>query len=159
MGKSSAREKRLKAIAQILTEENIESQEELQSILIERGFSLTQATLSRDLKEMKVAKTPDATGEYFYKLPTLALPQQKPIRHGMSSSFFKNGIINIEFTGQFAVIRTPSGYAEGIAQDIDTNNIPGIMGTIAGNDTILVILRENINKENLITSFKILFSS
>ena len=76
----------------------------------------------------------------------------------MTSPFFRHGIINIEFSGQFAVLKTPGGYARGVAQDIDTNNIPGIMATIAGNDTVLVILRENSNKADIILSLKLLFA-
>ena len=155
----SEKEKRQDAISQILTDEKIDSQEKILRLLISQGHSLTQATLSRDFKEMKVAKTPDTSGGYVYKLPVLNLPQQKPERQGMTSSFTRSGIINIEFAGQFAVIKTPAGYAHGIAQDIDANKIPGVMGTIAGNDTILVLLREGSNKENLITSLKLLFSN
>lgn len=155
--KESAKEKRQKAIKDIVSKNNIESQDQIQKQLEELGFTLTQATLSRDIREMKIAKTPDTSGEYYYRLPGVNLPQPSSTRHGMTSSFARHGIINIEFSGQFAVIKTPAGYAQGIAHDIEVNNIPGVMGTIAGNDTVLVILRENSNKSHLITSLNILF--
>lgn len=153
------KEERQDTIAKILSTEIIESQEEMLRMLIARGYELTQATLSRDFKELKIAKTPDASGRYYYQMPRITLPQQKPIRHGITSSFTRQGIINIDFSDQFAVIKTPEGYANGIARDIDINNIHGVMGTIAGNDTVLVIFRENSNKENLIASLKILFDN
>jgi len=156
--KKPGKEERQEAIAQILGNSSIESQEELLKQLSDRGFELTQATLSRDFREMKVAKTPDAAGNYFYRLPGIQLPQPKSEKFGMTSPFFRHGIINIEFSGQFAVLKTPGGYARGVAHDIDTNNIPGIMATIAGNDTVLVILRENSNKADIILSLKLLFA-
>ena len=156
--KKPVKEERQEAISQILSKNAIEGQEELLKLLSEKGFDLTQATLSRDFREMKIAKTPDAEGNYFYRLPGIQLPQPKKERFGMTSSFSRHGVINIEFSGQLAVIKTPGGYARGIAQDIDINNIPGIMATIAGNDTVLVILRENSNKADIIHSLKLLFS-
>lgn len=156
--KKPGKEERQEVIAEILSKNAIESQEELLQQLSERGFELTQATLSRDFREMKVAKTPDAAGNYFYRLPGIKLPQPKADKFGMTSSFSRHGIINIEFSGQLAVIKTPGGYARGVAQDIDINNIPGVMATIAGGDTVLIVLRENCNKADIINSLKLLFS-
>lgn len=156
--KKPGKEERQEAIAQILSKNSIESQEELLKQLSERGFELTQATLSRDFREMKVAKTPDAAGNYFYRLRGIQLPRPRAEKFGMTSPFSRHGIINIEFSGQLAVLKTPGGYAHGIAQDIDTNNIPGVMATVAGNDTVLVILRENSNKAEIINSLKLLFA-
>ena len=121
------KEERQKAIEQILTSASIENQEDILNQLELRGFSITQATLSRDFREMKVAKTPDASGKYFYRLPDIRLPKTDTGKHGITSSFLRHGIINIEFSGQLAVIKTPAGYARGIASDIDVNNFSGIM--------------------------------
>ena len=155
--KKPGKEERQEAITQILGKNSIESQEELLQLLSDKGFELTQATLSRDFREMKVAKTPDAAGNYFYRLPGIKLPQPKADKFGMTSPFSRHGIINIEFSGQLAVIKTPGGYARGVAQDIDINNIPGVMATVAGSDTVLVVLRENSNKADIINALKLLF--
>lgn len=152
------KQERQEAISEILSKHDIDSQEEVLSLLTDKGFELTQATLSRDFREMMVAKTPDASGNYYYRLPGLHLPQTKSEKFGMATSFYRQGMINIEFSGQMVVIKTPGGYARGVAQDIDSNAIPGIMATIAGSDTVLVVLRENANKVNIIESLKILFS-
>lgn len=155
--RKTIKEERQKAIEEILTSASIESQEDILNQLETKGFTITQATLSRDFREMKVAKTPDTSGKYFYRLPDIRLPKTDTTRHGIMTSFLRHGIINIEFSGQFAVIKTPVGYANGIASDIDANNFSGIMGTIAGDDTILLILRENCNKTDIIHSLKLLF--
>lgn len=156
--KLTGKEKRQESIKDIVSKNDIESQDQILRKLEELGFKLTQATLSRDIRELKIAKTPDSAGEYYYRLPGVKLPQPSSSRHGMTSSFVRHGIINIEFSGQLAVIKTPSGYAEGIAHDIEVNNVAGVMGTIAGTDTVLIILRENANKADLITSINILFA-
>lgn len=157
--RKTTKEERQEAIERILTSESVESQEELLKLLELRGFTLTQATLSRDFRDMKIAKTPDAAGNYHYRLPDVKLPQTDSTRYGITSSFVRHGIINIEFSGQFAVIKTPAGYAAGIAGDIDANNLAGIMGTIAGNDTVLLILRENYKSADIINSLGLLFQS
>lgn len=155
----TGKEKRQEAIQEILTSESIESQEELLVLLKERGFTLTQATLSRDFRDMKVSKSPNSLGNYYYRLPDFSLPQTDTNRYGMTSSFTRNGIVNIEFSDQIAVIKTPPGYAHGIANDIDTNNLAGIMGTIADNDTILVILRKEAKHKDIITALNLLFKN
>lgn len=156
--KKSDKVTRQKAVREIVNQNATESQDEILQLLYGKGFKITQATLSRDFREMKIAKTPDAAGNYFYRLPSVQLPQPGAEKYGMTSPFSRRGIINIEFSGQLAVIKTPGGYARGIAQDIDSNNIPGIMATVSGNDTVLVILRENGNKADIIHSLRLLFA-
>ena len=119
--KKSGKQERQKAIESILRANAIENQDELLRILSGRGFDLTQATLSRDFREMKIAKTPDTAGSYFYRLPNKQIAEQKTQKYGIVSSFLRKGVINIEFSGQFAIIKTPHGYANGIAHDIATS--------------------------------------
>lgn len=157
MAKSNKKE-RQGAIANIVGRSSIDSQEELLDILAAQGFDITQATLSRDFRELKIAKTPDATGRYVYRLPSKRLQSNPSEKHGMVSPFIRQGIMNIEFSGQMAIIKTPEGYAQGIARDIDSANISGIMGTIAGFDNVLLVMRENANKASIIRSLEILFT-
>ena len=102
--KKSGKQERQKAIESILRANAIENQDELLRILSGRGFDLTQATLSRDFREMKIAKTPDTAGSYFYRLPNKQIAEQKTQKYGIVSSFLRKGVINIEFSGQFAII-------------------------------------------------------
>ncbi len=140
---------RLAAIRNIIKNNEIENQEELLNILQSRGFQLTQATLSRDIKLLKIIKSRDVEGNYIYTLPiennyvnTFGQEKkQKTILYGLSS---------IEFSGQLAVMKTRPGFASAIAADIDKNTQHEIMGTIAGDDTILIIPREGVTRKEII---------
>ncbi len=157
MGKKSKQE-RHKAIAEILSSYSIDSQDSLLEMLFDMGFELTQATLSRDFREMMIAKTPDAAGNYYYRLPESQPVRQVAEKYGISTPFYKQGVIYIEFSGQMCVVKTPQGYAKGVAQDIENNLIPGVIATIAGNDVVLMLLRENASKSEIVRSLKMLFS-
>lgn len=137
---------RHKIIKEILQSNEVSSQEMLLRILIDRGFNLTQATLSRDIKELKIVKVPMARGSYAYRLSGAISDVQEEIP---VSSF---GFVSIEFSGQLAVIKTRPGYAMAIAGEIDGRASQYILGTVAGDDTILLIPRENIVKEEVIAS-------
>lgn len=132
---SNSRSDRIETIKNILISRQIGSQEELIKALEAKGLACTQATLSRDLKELKVVKVPLADG-YRYTLPQAAPVHIVPHKGGA------DGIRKMEVSGQLGVIKTQPGYANLLASIIDnqiTDN--DIMGTIAGDDTILVIFR------------------
>lgn len=133
---------RLDAIKIIISSKEIGSQEELLQELSKEGFVLTQATLSRDLKQLKVAKAASMNGNYVYVLPNNT--QYKRISSSQVDfhALRHDGFIGIDFSGNLAVIRTRPGYASSLAYDIDNANIAEILGTIAGDDTIMMVLRE-----------------
>ena len=136
------KKKRLQAIREILSSQQIGSQEELLRILSLKGFSVTQATLSRDIRELQVARRPSRDGAgYIYTLDNMTpvLP--------ITDSRLK--ILSLEFSGQLAVAKTRPANASSVAAEIDALEFPGILGTIAGDDTILVILRENVAREKI----------
>ena len=120
---------RLDAIRKIVSASRVSDQGELINALKQRGIHTTQATLSRDLKRT------DADGLPRYTLPFSARAYFVPGGHDPS-------IISIEYSDPFAVIKTHPGYAGMVASRIDAAAIPGLMGTIAGDDTILVIMRK-----------------
>ena len=138
----STKNERLEAIRRIINEELIYNQEQLMKLLNEKGFGVTQATLSRDIRQLKVAKVHDASGMYIYRLP-----EQTLMNGGVSQ---ESATPNIEFSGNLAVIKTRPGYAMAIASDIDTHAPKEILGTIAGDDTILVIPREGFSRQNIL---------
>lgn len=137
---------RQKLIRELIAENKIENQDMLLSMLIERGVEITQATLSRDIKELKIIKVPHHENGYIYQM-TDAIPQTSS-NHTIAAL----GYLSIEFSGQLAVIKTRPGYAMGIAAEIDDKASSTIMGTVAGDDTILVILRENTTRQQAINS-------
>ncbi|MFV0538966.1 MAG: arginine repressor [Dysgonomonas sp.] len=137
---------RHKIIKEILQSNEVSSQETLLKMLMDKGFDVTQATLSRDIKELKIVKVPTVKGNYAYRLSGIMPDVQEEIP---VSSF---GFVSIEFSGQLAVVKTRPGYAMAIAGEIDGRASQYILGTVAGDDTILLIPRENINKEEVIAS-------
>lgn len=139
---------RLQTIKEIILDNRIGNQEELLARLKEKGFDLTQATLSRDLKQLKIVKVPDNDGGYIYVMPESGgiakLIRDKVKPHASAPA---GGFISISFSGNLAVIKTRPGYASGIAYDIDTDAVSDdILGTIAGDDIILVILSDHTSK-------------
>jgi transcriptional regulator of arginine metabolism len=138
----SSKKERLEAICRIIQEEVICNQEELLKRLEANAFSITQATLSRDIKQLKIARMHDGKDAYVYRLPQAA-------ETSTSSSGQLKIHPSIEFSGNLVVVKTRPGYAMGIASDIDANAPHEILATIAGDDTILVIPREGYNRERI----------
>lgn len=135
---------RLDAIKIIISSKEVGSQDELLRELSREGFRLTQATLSRDLKQLKVAKAASMNGNYVYVLPNNTMYKRMTDTHTATEMLQHTGFKSIEFAGNIAVIKTRPGYASSLAYDIDNQNFHDILGTIAGDDTIMLVLRENV---------------
>jgi len=118
-------------------------------LLNRHGIEVTQATLSRDLKMLRATKVPTDNGGYMYIIPDSNEIQNKMLEHGQASSTVAThaGPLSIEFSGNFAVIKTRNGYATGLAYDIDMSHSHEILGTIAGADTVFAILREGVTHD------------
>lgn len=134
-------------IKEIILSEDITNQDMLLNALINKGFDVTQATLSRDIKELKIIKAPTQKGSYAYQLADAVVNSQDNM---MPLSSF--GFLSIEFSGQLAVIKTRPGYAMAIAGEIDSKANQTILGTVAGDDTILLIPKDNISREEVLAS-------
>ncbi len=140
---------RLQLILEIIKTKEISCQDDLARLLSEQGHRVTQATLSRDLKKLRVMKVATESGKYVYIVPssnevkdTLLTVNQGPINPNSSLGF-----VSISFSGNIAIIKTRNGYAGGLAYDIDVSRPPEILGTIAGADTVLAVLREKITHD------------
>ncbi len=144
------RTKRQLAIKQVILSSRISSQDELLRILKDQGFELTQATLSRDLKILKVAKVSDKELGYVYIIPEGVNIESQ--RENSRINFLADGFRDLQFSGNLAVIRTLPGYANSLAVVIDKAEPYEIIGTIAGDDTILLVMREGITHSDLINS-------
>jgi transcriptional regulator of arginine metabolism len=141
------KDRRLEAIKMIISSKELGSQEEVLQELKKEGFELTQATLSRDFKQLKVAKAASMNGQYVYVLPneTMYKRVHKPL--SALEMMQTPGFLSINFSGNIAVIRTRPGYASSIAYNIDNSNVEEILGTIAGDDTILMVLKEGVERD------------
>ena len=139
---------RLDAIKMIISSKEIGSQEELLQALAAEGFELTQATLSRDLKQLKVAKAATMQGKYVYVLPN-DIMYKRSGDQSATEMLMNNGFISMQFSGNLAVIKTRPGYASSMAYDIDNREFSDIIGTIAGDDTILLVLRKGADQRSV----------
>ena len=117
----------------MISSKDISSQEELLQALGKEGFELTQATLSRDLKQLKVAKAANMNGKYVYVLPNNIMYKRNNAQSA-SEMLMTSGFVSLHFSKNIAVIRTRPGYASSMAYDIDNRECPAILGTIAGDD-------------------------
>ena len=141
---------RLEALRLIISSQQLGSQEELLGALKKEGFKLTQATLSRDLKQLKVAKAATMGGNYVYVLPNESVYKRVSTPQSVKEMMQMPGFMSIKFSGNMAVIKTRPGYASSIAWNIDNNNIPSLLGTIAGADTIFIVIREGVSQREVI---------
>ncbi|MCG8702226.1 MAG: ArgR family transcriptional regulator [Bacteroidales bacterium] len=143
---------RLLAIKEIIANNKISSQEELLLLLEDRGLNYTQATLSRDLKFLKVNKISDPEKGYIYELPDHHLH----IINEVAESYAAQGFLSVEFANNLGVIKTHPGYANSIAALIDNANPFEIVGTIAGDDTILIIPSDRVAEKDVINALKLI---
>ena len=141
---------RLEALRMIISSQELGSQEELLSALQKEGFQLTQATLSRDLKQLKVAKASSMSGNYVYVLPNDTMYKRVSTPSKVREMMEVPGFLSINFSGNMGVIKTRPGYASAIAWNIDGSDIPQIIGTIAGDDTIFIVIKEGVKHQAVI---------
>jgi transcriptional regulator of arginine metabolism len=150
MGNIGNKNSRLTDIKLIISSNQIGSQEELLQELDKAGFAITQATLSRDLKQLKVAKASSMDGRYVYVLPNNTMYKRVVDSHdSLPNMMLHTGFISLDFSGNLAVMKTRPGYASSMAYDIDNAEIRDILGTIAGDDTILMVLHEEADRDRL----------
>ena len=140
---------RLEALRLIISSQQMGSQEELLNALQREGFQLTQATLSRDLKQLKVAKAATMSGNYVYVLPNESMYKRVSNPTSAREMMQIPGFISISYSGNMGVIKTRPGYASAIAWNIDRGDLPQILGTIAGDDNIFVVIKEGISHKEV----------
>lgn len=128
--------RRQRAILQLVREHEVSSQERLRDLLLRRGIEVTQATVSRDVRELRLVKTPEPGGSARYQPPETH--DHAPALHQLLPTLFRSA----EGAGQLLVIRTLTGSAQALAIAIDGEEWPEVLGTIGGDDTILVVCRD-----------------
>ena len=138
---------RLKALRTIIRNNRVNSQEMLLSHLVAQGYSVTQATLSRDLKLLKVGKVSQGDDGYFYTLPS-----EEERRESEKSYLqdFIRGFVGLDFSANLGIVRTLPGHANSVALALDNISIKEVLGTVAGDDTVLLVLRESATAQDFI---------
>ncbi len=122
-------------ILELIRDNEIETQEALAEILAENGFSVTQATISRDIKELQLIKTLTPKGRYKYALPTSAQTSHA----GRFEKIFKNTVTDINHSGNIIVLKTLSGCANAAGEAVDSLKPEGIIGSLAGDNTVFLV--------------------
>jgi transcriptional regulator of arginine metabolism len=142
----TSQEARRRLILAILKAEKVHSQEELQQRLKREGWDVTQATLSRDLKFLGIARVPDPVEGYVYAVKEEVEPPPEPYLR----DDIVRGLVDIHFSANLVVVKTKLGYGHSVAHTIDLLGIPEVLGTIGGEDTLLVVLRENADRDSFL---------
>ncbi|WP_371369427.1 Arginine repressor [Sporomusa rhizae] len=125
-------------IKEIVDRHIIETQEELADMLSKQGIDVTQATVSRDIKELMLIKVPTGDGRYRYAFP----PEQNVVlSQARMERTFQDSIVTIDYSQNIIVLRTLPGTAQAVAFTIDYVKWPHILGTVAGDDTIFVLVK------------------
>lgn len=145
-GTAGSRSARLAAIRKIVATSAVDSQETLTALLRREGFSATQATLSRDLKQLGIGKAPRPDGGYTYVIAGDGAPAATD---GTFAQDFMRGFVSLEFSWHLGLVRTLPGHASSVAAALDHLRIAEILGTIAGDDTILIVPKNGVSPARL----------
>ncbi len=131
-------------IMEIIQAGEVETQEELAHLLGKAGFNVTQATVSRDIKQLNLRKVPSSNGRQCYA----PAPAKEAFDAGRLVGILRAGFVSMEAASNILVIKTVSGMAMAVAAAIDALSIPGMVGCIAGDDTIMCAIRsaEDVGK-------------
>lgn len=137
-------------IFEIIESRDIETQDELASELRNSGFQVTQATVSRDIKEMRLIKVLTKDGKYKYA----SIREKEGVVNERFLKIFRNSVTSIDFAGNIIVIKTLVGSASAAAVSIDALNLKQIVGSIAGDDTIFLVVKDPDMVNDLLRQFK-----
>ena len=142
---------RKKAIIDIVSKYEVDTQETLQALLLDKGFTVTQATISRDVKELGLFKTMGINGSYKYALP------HKTIESTARTSFsaiFQDSAVSVDRAMNIVVVKCFTGMANAVCSKLDTAGYQEIVGTIAGDDTIFLLMRSEEDAERRLETLK-----
>jgi transcriptional regulator of arginine metabolism len=136
---------RHRAILDLVQSQVIGSQEELRALLKERGWAVTQSTLSRDLRELRLARIPTPEGPRYASSDSYAGSEQRALVEDVLPQFFAS----LEGVGELVVVKTMSGGAQPVAEAIDAAGWPEVVGTLGGENTVLIICRSGAARERV----------
>lgn len=142
--------KRHEKILEIIKNKDIETQEELAEELKKLGFDVTQATVSRDIKNLKLLKMQSSTGSYRYVVPT----KEASNISDKLANILSNAVTHVENVDKMVVVKTFTGGASAAAEAIDTLGFEDIAGTVAGDNTIFILVRTLSGAEEIVDRIK-----
>ena len=127
-------------IMEIISNQNIETQEQLQAVLFQEGYRCTQATISRDIKEMRIVKELTSLGTYRYTTSSNEIGSTFSSR---LNTIFRECVVSFDYAQNIIVIRTLPGLANAAGSAIDAMNLSTVVGSLAGDDTVMIVMRDN----------------
>lgn len=136
-------------ILELIKEKDIETQSDLLDILKQDGFPVTQATISRDIKELRLVKTLSTNGNYKYAAEVVSTEEQQSHFY-----LFSTAVVSIESAHSLVVIKTRTGMAQAVCAALDATERAGLLGTIAGDDTIFVATRTDSAAASLVSDMR-----
>ena len=144
-------------IVQIIEQNSVSTQEDLMKLLLDAGVAITQATVSRDIKEMRIVKQSSSAGDYKYCIPANNHDSKLSKYHAI----FAESVVFTDCSMGICLVKCHVGTAQAACAAIDSMNLPGVVGTLAGDDTIFVLCRSEegamktkIALDNVISSIK-----
>ena len=127
-------------IMEIISNQNIETQEQLQAVLFQEGYRCTQATISRDIKEMRIVKELTSLGTYRYTTSSNEIGSTFSSR---LNTIFRECVVSFDYAQNIIVIRTLPGLVAAAGSAIDAMNLSTVVGSLAGDDTVMIVMRDN----------------
>ncbi len=127
-------------ILEIISNQNVETQEQLLEALQKEGFRGTQATISRDIKELRIVKELTSLGTYRYTVSTNEVSGAFSAR---LNTIFKECVVGLDFAQNIIIVRTLPGLASAAGSAIDSMNLSAVVGSLAGDDTVMIVMRDN----------------
>ncbi len=138
-------------ILEIITTREVETQEQLQRELTEAGFPTTQATVSRDMKELRVIKELGSSGRYRY---ASSMQETASTFSGRLHKIFRECVTSVDYAQNLVVIKTMPGLAHAAGSAVDSMELPSLLGTLAGDDTTLLVMRDTASAGSLCAEIK-----
>lgn len=148
------KQKRQMAILELIKDEEISTQEELTDKLKQMGFKVTQATVSRDIKELKLIKAHSDTKGNKYSLVSSEISKNHSESNAKLYTIIEEAVVSADYANNIVIIRTIQGMAQGVAYAIDNLHQDGVMGTIAGDDTIMIVTKTDESAKKLVNKIR-----
>ncbi len=147
---------RQELIVRLVSENDISTQEELQKLLLENGCKVTQATVSRDINELALLKTCTSAGKYKYTVPKLT--QSSLADNGAFYSILTEGVISVDYAMNTVVVKCHTGMAQAVCAKLDSTGVENVVGTLAGDDTIFILMRSERDAARLLKELELVIN-
>ena len=147
---------RQELILRLVSENDISTQEELQKLLLENGCKVTQATVSRDINELALLKTCTSTGQYKYTVPKLT--RSSLADNGAFYSILTEGVVSVDYAMNTVVVKCHTGMAQAVCAKLDSTGVENVVGTLAGDDTIFILMRTERDAERLLKELELVIN-